>query len=138
MALERAYENALYSAELPAGHVAFRIGEAPKGPAPKDALAIITAWDPVTARRADEVNREANARLGEALQASGWMSHPAKACAPDGTHEEPSFAVPGMDPDSALALARTFGQAAVFCWDGARARLLWCEDLSLSASGGPP
>lgn len=137
-ALERAYENALYSAELPAGRVEFRVGQVPRGAAPKEALAIITAWDPGSVRRSETVNREAGVRLAAALQAGGWAFHPARACAPDGTHEEPSFAVPGMGPDSARALARAFGQVAVFYWDGTRACLIWCEDQPLSASGGPP
>lgn len=125
-ALGRAYENAVYTADLPSGRVEFRVGKTPSGPAPKDALAIVTAWNPGRHRQTGAENREANARMADALQAAGLAFHPARASAPDGTHAEPSFAVPGVAPAEALVLARDFGQAAIFYWDGACACLLWC------------
>lgn len=125
-ALAPAYESAVYTAELPAGRVEFRIGRAPEGPVPEVPLAIITAWNPGSRRTRRAANCRANQRLAKALQAGGWSIHPAGGRSEDGVHEEPSFAVVGIMPDAVLALARVFGQAAVFYWDGTRARLLWC------------
>ena len=43
------------------------------------------------------------------------------------SHEEPSFAVLGIELDDALGLAREFGQAAIFWWDGAVGRVVFTE-----------
>ncbi len=125
--LLRAYEQAVYTAELPAGHVELRVHARPTGPVPDSSLAIVTAWNPGTKRPAEAENRKANDRLYAALRAGGWSFHPAGGRSADGTHVEPSFAVLGIDADSALALARQFDQAAILYWDGAAARLLWCD-----------
>ncbi|MGH8128591.1 MAG: DUF3293 domain-containing protein [Gammaproteobacteria bacterium] len=126
VALTRAYENAVYTAELPAGQVEFRIGARPIGPAPAGVLAIITAWNPGFERPSAADNRKANQRLSDLLHTSGWTVHPASGRNLHGTHEEPSLAIMGVDPESALAFARRFNQAAILYWDGTAARLLWC------------
>jgi len=124
--LVRAYEQALYTAELPAGHVEFRMHARPTGPVPNGFLAIITAWNPGAKRPSEAENRNANDRLHAALRAGGRSFYPAGGRSADGTHVEPSFAVLGIDAATALALARQFDQAAILYWDGAAARLLWC------------
>jgi len=125
--LARAYERAVYLADLPEGPVEFRLQAVPKGPAPAGSLAIITAWNPGTERPTEAANAEANRRLEEALKSSGRPYYAALGRSEDGTHVEPSFAIVDIDPPSALGLAREFRQAAVFYWDGSAARLLWCE-----------
>lgn len=127
-ALARAYEDAAYTVEFPTGRIEFRIGKSPKGPVPEGTLAIITAWNPGLRRPGERENREANERLRAALREGGWTFHPASGHDADGSHEEPSFAVLRIDARSALDLARRFGQAAIVFWDGAFARLLWCDE----------
>lgn len=125
--LARAYERAVYIAELPDGPVEFRLHAAPRGPAPAGTLAIVTAWNPGAERPSEAANAEANRRLEDALKSSGRSHYAALGRSEDGRHVEPSFAVVDIDPASALELARAFRQAAVFYWDGSAASLLWCE-----------
>lgn len=125
--LVRAYERAVYVAELPEGTCEFRIGAAPVGPSPNAPLAIITAWNPGVRRPAEAANQAANRRLEATLQEWGWQYYPACGRSEDGSHTEPSFAVPDIAPDAAVDLACAFRQAAVFYWDGKDSRLLWCN-----------
>ncbi len=125
--LARAYENAVYVAELPPGRVEFRLHASPRGPAPATPLAIITAWNPGVERPSETANKEANLRLESALEEARWPYYPASGRSEDGTHAEPSYAVAGIDPAAALDLARAFRQAAVFYWDGREPSLLWCD-----------
>ncbi len=125
--LMRAYEQAVYTAELPAGCVEFRMHTRPAGPVPDSTLAIVTAWNPGTKRPSATENRKANDRLHAVLCAGSRLFYPASGRSADGTHVEPSFAVLGIDAESALALARQFNQAAILYWDGAVTRLLWCD-----------
>lgn len=126
-ALARAYEQAIYTAELPAGRVLLRIHAPASGPVSDRSFAIITAWNPGTRRPSISENRGANARLAAALRREGWSTYPASGRSEDGGHEEPSFAVMDIEPERALALARSFGQAAVLYWNGTEARLLWSD-----------
>ncbi len=125
--LVRAYERAVYVAELQEGTVEFRIGVAPVGPAPDTPLAIITAWNPGHSRPTKDVNESANRQLEAALLKAGRNYYPAYGRSEDGTHKEPSFAVTGIDSAAVIALARHFRQAAVFFWDGKQSCLLWCD-----------
>ncbi len=123
----RAYEQAVYTVELPAGRVEFRMHARPTGPVPDNALAIVTAWNPGAKRPSETENCKANNRLYAVLCAGSWLFYPASGRSADGTHVEPSFAVLGIDARSALALARQFDQAAILYWDGTATRLLWCD-----------
>ena len=125
--LMHAYEQTVYTAELPVGRVEFRIHARPTGPVPNGSLAIVTAWNPGAKRPSATENRKANDRLHAVLCAGSWLFYPASGRSADGTHVEPSFAVLGIDARSALALARQFDQAAILYWDGAAVRLLWCD-----------
>ena len=125
--LASAYEQAVYVAKLPEGAVEFRLGQEPRGPVPTLPLAIITAWNPGTERPSALQNAAANRQLEAALQAAGWHYWPACGRSEDGSHTEPSFAVPRIDPAAATALARRFRQAALFYWDGKKPALLWCD-----------
>ncbi|WP_106427075.1 DUF3293 domain-containing protein [Tepidiforma thermophila] len=122
--LEAVYGSAVYEAELPGGRVTFRVGDCvPGAPGP---FAIVTAWNPGHERPPREVNEARNAELRSEIERRGWHWGPAEGRSPDGTHQEPSFAVWGAPLDEVLALAREFGQAAVAWFDGERARLAWC------------
>jgi len=125
--LRAAYAAAVYEAELPAGRITFRVGAVPRGPAPVEPLAIVTAYNPGHARPGEVDNRAANERLAATLARAGWDFHPALGRSADGRHREPSFAVAGIDVDRALAIARRFGQAAILYWNGSEARLAWTD-----------
>jgi hypothetical protein len=120
------YERAVYEAELEAGRVTFRIDGAPEGRAPAETLAIITAWNPADLRPMHAVNERANERLADAIERLGFAHRPALGRSVDGRHTEPSFAVAGISRTEAVALGRRYAQAAVFFWDGKRARILSC------------
>lgn len=124
--LRETYERAVYEAELDTGHVIFRIGRPPQGPAPAGTLAIVTAWNPAHERPGDPANKKANACLAAEIERRGLRSRPALGRSEDGAHVEASFAVADIAREEAVALGRRFGQAAVFYWDGAEARILPC------------
>lgn len=90
-------------------------------------LAVLTGWNPGVSRPGRAANVKANARLEARLCKEARRYVPAVGRSPDGSHAEPSFAVFDLDADDARTLAEDFGQAAVFCWDGKRARLEWCK-----------
>lgn len=125
--LRAAYAAAVYEAELPAGRVTFRAGAAPRGPAPVEPLAFVTAYNPGHARPGEADNRAANERLAATLVRAGLNFHPALGRSADGRHREPSFAITGIGVERALEIARRFGQAAVLYWDGSVARLAWTD-----------
>lgn len=128
--LAATYAAAIYTAELPDGRVEFRIGNAPRGPAPSDALAIITAWNPGHKRPGRRANRQANRRLAADLERARLAFYPATGRSADGAHAEPSFAVMAVTQEEALAIACRFRQAALLYWDGRTARLLWTDDAT--------
>lgn len=81
-------------------------------------LVVVTAWNPGTERPGAAANREANEKLRQVLQAGGWTFFDAEGFNPDRSHVEPSFVVLGPPDPALLKVARQFGQAAVFAWDG--------------------
>jgi len=124
--LEQLYREAIYEVDLPAGPVAFQVGAAlpPALPVP---LALVTAWNPGNERPGEPANRAANRRLEAELARRGLPFFPARGRDEAGAHVEPSFAIVGILREDALALARSFGQAAIVCAVAGRAELLWCE-----------
>ncbi|MGH8226124.1 MAG: DUF3293 domain-containing protein [Gammaproteobacteria bacterium] len=131
--LREAYDCAVYEAELETGHVIFRIGRAPQGPAPDGTLAIITAWNPAHERPGDPANKKANVRLAAEIESRGWQHRPALGRSEDGAHVEASFAVADIAREEAVAIGRRLNQAAVFYWDGTEARILSCMAEEQSA-----
>lgn len=89
-----------------------------------DSFAIITAWNPASRRLPDEENAARNRDLEADLVRLG---HAPVACVGVGRDgwSEPSFLVPGIALDEALALGRRYEQNAVV-WgeDGGQPRLL--------------
>jgi uncharacterized protein DUF3293 len=83
-----------------------------------DAWAVVTAHNP--GRIADPTeNERRELELSAAVAASGVPCLRADGVSPDGAHREPGFAV-ALDQDRAVALASSFGQSAIFWFDGER------------------
>ena len=125
--LHAAYCDAVYEVDFASGRRAFRHGQRA---APCPAFAIVTAWHPGTARPSQAENEAANERLASVLDAEGYCYVTARGYSPDHTHEEPSFAILGIELEEALVLASTFGQAAIFWWDGEAGRVILTADAA--------
>ncbi len=116
-----AYRSAVVDV-MPPGRPAFRItpdapgtvGTWPDGLAVP--LAVVTAWNPDSARLADDVNAARHRILTRELATLGLTWWPATGRDPDDGHAEVGAAVPGLAEDEALALGRHHGQAAVYVW----------------------
>jgi hypothetical protein len=120
----RAYLDAIYEVDFASGVRQFRHGEAGQaGPA----VAIVTAWHPGVSRLSEAESEAANVRLEAWLDEEGYCYVSARGFDDGRSHEEPSFAVLGIELDDALGLAREFGQAAIFGWDGAVGRVVFTE-----------
>ena len=91
---------------------------------------VLTAHNPAAARPGAAANRERQAALEADLAACGLTVTRAVASAEDGSHAEESAAVVGWDDDEALALARRFGQDAIFRWSPEAWAVVPCD-------GGP-
>ena len=127
--LARTFERALFDVHLPDGTVTLMVRRAPLGnraPIRDRRFAIVTAYNPGHARPGVEANRAANERLRAEIERRGWAWHEAVGYSPERDHQEPSFAVLDVAEDEVVELARQFGQAAIFAWDGRRGRLVWC------------
>lgn len=123
--LERAYRDAVYEVDLSTGPVTLRIGHPPPQGVPCP-LAIITAWNPGTARPGEAENQRANRRLEAEIAGRGLAWFPARGRDATASHVEPSFAIPGIHLEGALALAREFRQAAIVYVNEGRVSLAWC------------
>lgn len=86
-------------------------------------LAVITAYNPMGLSHEQAENEAANVALRERLRELGFHPLPAVGRAVTGDWEEPGFAVSDLGQDDALALAREFGQLALF----------WVETDTVSA-----
>lgn len=106
---------------------AARPGPYPLAAAP---VHVLTAHNPGAGRPGDAENRRRQAALEAELAAAGLAVVRAVASAPDGTHAEESAAVVGWDDAAALALARRYGQDAVFRWSPTAWEVVPCD-------GGP-
>jgi hypothetical protein len=84
-------------------------------------FAIITAHNPGGRTLAAPRNLWRHFRLRAVLAARGVRTVPAIGESPDGSHRERGVAV-AMDGDDAIAIARGFGQLAIYWFDGER---LW-------------
>lgn len=117
-ALAVAYRRAVYVVDSPEGELHFAVGRA----SPRlDRLlaelgvaraAFLTAANPGSHRLPEEENAARTARLRERLAAAGFRVLDGESRDRGGDWREPSFLVPGIDPNAALALARELGQAA--------------------------
>lgn len=118
--LDRAYRRAVYKIQTPHGEIHFRIGEYHPS---IDALlethhashwVFITACNPGSQKRPDEVNRQKQAELESILRQRGYSFLPG-----EGTDEagewgpEQSVLVLEMGEEEGKALAEEFGQSAI-------------------------
>jgi hypothetical protein len=92
---------------------------------------VLTAHDPGAQRFAAAQNRRRQRALEAELAGRGLVVTRAVASAADGSHAEESAAVVGWDDAGALALARRYGQDAIFRWTPEAWAVLPCD-------GGPP
>lgn len=82
-------------------------------------FAVITAYDPAGAPAGEvEANLRRDRELAARLERLGIHAVRVDGRSPDGSHVEPGYGVP-LPLEEACALARDFGQAAIFWWDGA-------------------
>lgn len=84
--------------------------------APHETFAVITASNP--GRRLEDLeNNRRRDELSKEIGRRGASPIPVKGCSPDGAHCEDSFCV-DLPKDESLALARRFGQEAIFWYHG--------------------
>ncbi|MCD2193010.1 DUF3293 domain-containing protein [Actinomycetospora endophytica] len=122
------YAHARVVFEFPDGRLTLRPAEHP-GRYPLDAspVHVLTAHNPGAARPGAVENRRNQAALEAELTACGLTVTRAVASATDGSHAEESAAVLGWDDDRALALARRFGQDAIFRWSPTAWAVVPCD-----------
>lgn len=77
---------------------------------------LISAWDPHSVPRPEEVNRAADEALQAELLASGRVFRPAFSSATNRTWREPSWIVVDMPVAEFDALAQRYGQLATLYW----------------------
>ncbi len=95
-------------------------------------VCIITAYNPSVGAdlpviRSAAENEAALKKLEDYLTDRGYEFYPASGSAPDGSHEEPSFAVFRMEESAATEAAREFGQKGVFFFKDGAGMILWTE-----------
>lgn len=78
---------------------------------------VITGWNPGQLRPTAAENERANQRMLTVLEQTGHEIWHADGFSPDRTFREPGFIAWGMDPDQGCAIARDFGQFAIFYYD---------------------
>ncbi len=71
----------------------------------------------------DDASGDGTAELADEIARRKWVHVPCTGRSPDGSHEEPGLAV-ACGRREAISLARRFGQAALYWWDG---EALWIE-----------
>lgn len=125
------YAKAQVVFECPGGRLTVRPAD-DRGRYPLDAspVHVLTAHNPGAARPGAAENLRRQVAFEAELAARGVTVIRAVASAEDGTHVEESAAVVGWDDDEALALARRFGQDAIFRWSPTAWAVVPCD-------GGP-
>jgi len=87
------------------------------------AFAVITAHHPFPDKLPEAENEARHRELADEIARRRWVHVPCTGRSPDGSHEEPGLAV-ACGRREAISLARRFGQAALYWWDG---EALWIE-----------
>ncbi|HEY2221119.1 DUF3293 domain-containing protein [Actinomycetospora sp.] len=125
------YARARVVLECPGGRLTVRPADRPgRYPLGVSPVHVLTAHNPGAARLGAAENRRRQDALEAELAGLGLEVTRAVASAEDGTHAEESAAVVGWDDDGALALARRFGQDAIFRWSETAWAVVPCD-------GGP-
>lgn len=99
---------------------------------------LLSAWNPQSVERPETLNREADAALQAALEATGLAHGPAFAAARNRSWREPGWLVLDMPPSTLDALARRFGQLGTLHWErGGPVRLRMYAALPGRGAGLP-
>lgn len=118
--LQRSYLDAVYRWRQRDRWPAIRIGE----PAPEierafplaQRFGLVSAWNPHSEPRTEELNRTDDERLHAVIRAGGWKGVHAFASAPDRSWREPGWIVLGITEPEIDMLARRFGQLGTLYW----------------------
>lgn len=122
-ALAATYEAAIYDVWFDDGPRKFVVhGESDSCAEP---FAVVTGYNPSGRETAATINEASNAMLEIELQGRGIRYALGSGHDESWTHDEPSFALFGLTQGQALGIARRFGQAAIFWWDGKRGSIAW-------------
>lgn len=95
---------------------------------------VLTAANPDSAARPDEVNDAANEQLADVLVAWGLEPLDVLGSSADGTWREPSLAVTGLERPVACELGHRFGQVAIFELTRDELRVVRCPDGAVMRS----
>ena len=98
-------------------------------------VVVVTAWNPDSEVRPEEINRAANEALVADLDRRGLRHWPATGRDPEVLHHEDGVAVTGMTEAEGIALGRRFGQAAVFVWTPEAWEVVSCTDARRHVHG---
>lgn len=82
-------------------------------------FAVLTAYNPTGQTIDEAANRRRTEALRQRLNDRGLLVIPTQGVSPDRRHQETGFAA-AMPREEAAAIAKDFGQSAIFWWDGAR------------------
>ena len=123
-ALIRAYLAADYRWELDGVWRNLRIGQ----PAPEverwcpkaERFGLLSAWDPYSIPRTEDVNRAADENLHRDLMLTGLSMRAAFSSAANRSWREPSWLVAGMAMRDFDALSWSYGQLATLAWEQGR------------------
>ncbi|MFA9430689.1 DUF3293 domain-containing protein [Egicoccus sp. AB-alg2] len=127
--LRRAYLDAVVEIDLDGRRL--ELTGAPRGttrgrfPAGVGHVHVVTACNPRSEVLPAERNRMRNQALAAELAAAGLRSVPAVGRSPDGTWQEPSFAVLDADTPLLLDVADRHGQHAVYRWTPDELAVVW-------------
>lgn len=122
--LATAYARAEYAVQLEGDTMPLRVGECASDLEaywPATSYVFISAWNPASEPRSDQVNHDADMALVAQLDALGARRLPGFAQGNEGHWREPGWLVGGVSLPVADLLAREFGQAAVLAWDRGQA-----------------
>ena len=131
--LAEVYLDSLIELELASGTTTIRArqdgatpGHLPRGLPPGTRhLHVITACNPYSAPLSARTNDERNRLLAAELATRGLPAGAARGRSPDGTWQEPGFAVLDGDPAQVLDLAWRFEQHAVYELTGDHLAVVW-------------
>ena len=111
--------------------VAGQVDFSPEAPIPWElpvSFHVITAWNPHARRLPPSENAERNEALRKALAELGANAGNITGSSPDGTWQEPGFAVVGLTREEALDIARAYDQIAIFEVEESVIRVIRVED----------
>jgi hypothetical protein len=133
--LEPSYRATTYRIDAPEGPIRLRIGQPSPaldrllGALPAAQWAFVTAHNPGSRRLGTQANQRRHAALKQEIDQRALRHYPGQGVGDCGTWPpEESFLIVGINEETAIALGRQFGQAAVVVGEaGGPARLAWSE-----------